>query len=921
MRRILIALLYAYAAAVLAHAERLLDYVDPRIGSEGLGRVFIGPCAPFGMVRPGPDCTPSPNSGWLPMPQRVDGFAQTHVSGTGGGPKYGNILVMPFSGEPSSPEVYAYRQSESILPAYYSTIFKDSGIQTEITASDRTSAYRINYPTGNSCGLKIDAGFFLGEEPVPDTREAQQFVGSEIQVLSDHEVAGYSRIRGGWNNGRAYTVYFHAVSDTPFADALTFKGQTVSNAATQYDSGEKTGAFLRFPEGTATVNLKVGISFISELKARHNYEAESEGRSFDEIRAATEKKWEDILHKIQIAPDTPDKYKRMFYTGIYHTMLMPSDRTGENPLWTDPGVPYYDDFYALWDTYRTSMPLLAITEPQRLADIVNSMVNICRRDGYMPDARSGNCNGRTQGGSNAEVVIADACVKGIKGIDYEAALQAMLVDATQPPGGNQEAEGRGGLAEYLRLGYIPHGIPRAGNRTVEYSLCDFAIHQVAEALGKKELAEKYLHQSESWKNLWRDDYEHDGVRGFIMPRDADGNWLDSLAFGHSRSLRPRYKYTPVTFEGPWYTPWWDMFFYEASSWEYSLSIPHDVEGLIGKCGGAEAFEARLDKFFDKGYFNVNNEPSFLSPCLYHWIGRPDKSGDRIRQIIADNYDDTPAGLPGNDDSGAMSSWLVFNMAGIYPNAGHDYYLIHTPLLRQTTFRLADGKEFTIEADGLSDTNTRIKEMYLNGKPYASHRLRHSDLSAGGTLRLVMEPARSVATTEPEVVVSAKTDLAPATGLVQLTDTIMATYKLHGQTRRFKFTLHRRADGAIVLRWNIVRNLRLWEGSYAMAPEAVESGTSLSLLMPEDGNNVALPARQTFAMISRKALADLVWLGEFIYDGVTYKKTGVVHTPAGDAIEATDPAEGTTMLILYRLELPLILSMRSNPLEINWTLSK
>ena len=738
----IIALLALLLSGVHASGAGLTEYIDPRIGSEGLGRVFIGPCTPFGMVRPSPDCTPSPNSGWLPMPERVDGFAQVHVSGTGGGPKYGNILVQPFSGALDRNDIFARRQSETIMPAYYSTTFADSGIKTEITATDRTSAYRFIYPEKGEKALKIDAGFFLGESPVPDAREAQQFVGSELQLLSDTEISGYSRIRGGWNNGRAYTVYFYAKSDVPFSRTATWKGECISESHAQFDSGEKTGALVRFPEKTDTVNLRIGISFISPLKARYNYRLESEGKTFDEIRAESLGKWEDEMRKIEVHPDTPEREKRMLYTALYHTMLMPSDRTGENPLWTDPGIPYYDDFYALWDTYRTSMPLLAIIAPERLADMVNSLVNIGKRDGFMPDARSGNANGRTQGGSNADVVIADACVKGLQGIDYEAALRQMIHDATVPPGGNEEAEGRGGLREYLQLGYIPHGIARAGNRTVEYSLCDFAIAQVAKSLGKEDIADRYMKQSGSWKNLWRTDYEHDGARGFIMPRDSEGHWLDSIPFGHSRTQHPKFRYTPLTFEGPWYRPWWDMFFYEASSWEYSLSIPHDVPGLIGMCGGPEAFEKRLDTFFDKDYFNVNNEPSFMSPCLYHWIGRPDKSGETIRNIIGRNYSDAPDGLPGNDDSGAMSSWLIFNMAGIYPNAGHDYYLIHSPILKSTTFRLPEGRGFTITADGLSDDNRYITAAYLNGTPWPFSALRHSDLSSGGELRLVMGPEPS-----------------------------------------------------------------------------------------------------------------------------------------------------------------------------------
>lgn len=714
----------------------LSQYVDPRIGSEGLGRVFIGPSCPYGMVKPSPDCTPSPNSGWLPMPERVDGFAQVHVSGTGGGPKYGNVLVTPFGNGMDRVNHYDYREYETIRLGYYDTQFKQNGIRTEITTANRASFYRFTYPEDSLKSLAVDAGFFLGENPVPDAREAQQFVGSEIQVLSDHEVAGYTRIRGGWNNGKAYTVYFYAETDRPFVQSLTWKGNRITEAQSQYDSAEKTGALLRFAKNDKVVQLKVGISFLSMQKAKINAHSEIPHWSFEKVHQDLLGQWEQLLQKIEINPSTPLAKKRMFYTGLYHTMLMPVDRTGENPLWSDP-EPYYDDFYAIWDTYRSSSPLITLIDPKREADIVRSLVNIYKRDGYMPDARSGNSNGRTQGGSNAEIVIADAFVKGLKGIDYELALEAMLKDATVPPGGNEEAEGRGGLIPYLELGYIPHGIDRAGNRTVEYSYCDYAIALVAKGLGKEDLYQRYLKQSENWKNLWRGDYEHEGAKGFIMPRDKEGNWLDSIPFGHSTRMQPKFKYTPVTFEGPWYTPWWSMFFYEASSWEYSLSIPHDVPGLIEKCGGAADFEKRLDIFFDKGFFNVNNEPSFLTPCLYHWLGKPWRSSDRIREIIAKNYNDGPVGLPGNDDSGAMSSWLAFHMIGLYPNAGQDYYLIHTPLLTSTTFHLEGGKEFKVVAEGLSDKNCYIQGVTLNGKDYPYSVLRHKDIMAGGELVLKM----------------------------------------------------------------------------------------------------------------------------------------------------------------------------------------
>lgn len=727
------------AASPATQQQRLVDHVDPRIGSQGLGRTFIGPSHPFGMAKPSPDCTPSPNSGWLPMPERVDGFSQTHVSGTGGGPKYGNISVMPFIDGMNSTSHIDYRRSEEILPAYYSTTLDRSAVTVEVTAAPRAAVYRFTYPPFNlEKGIAVDAGFFLGEEPVPDAREAQQLVGSQVQIVDSHALQGYSRIRGGWNNGRAYTVYFYALSDTPFTHTATWRGDTISTASFQTDHGDKTGALLQLPDDTRQCQLTVGISFLSELKARENCLQAIAGKDFDTVRRECLDAWETLLGRITIDPLATLPVQRMFYTALYHTMLMPVDRTGECPLWNDP-TPYYDDYYAIWDTYRTSTPLITLIAPDTQRDIVNSLITIARRDGYMPDARSGNANGRTQGGSNADIVLADAMAKQLGGIDWHQALQAMLTDGDVDPGHDHEAHGRGSLGSYISLGYIPCGTPRAGNRTVEYSFNDWAIAYVARQLGNDSIARRYEARSHNWLNLWRDDCCQDGVSGFIMPRNARGEWLDSIPYGHSTVVSPTFTYTPTTFEGPWHTPWWSMFFYEASSWEYSLSVPHDIPLLIDKCGGPAAMEKRLDTFFDHGYFNVNNEPSFLTPHLYHWLGKPHRSSDRTAHIIDRYYNDTPAGLPGNDDSGAMSSWLAFNILGLYPNAGHDYYLLHTPLVDKSTFNLPGDKTFTITTRNRSRNNRYITSATLNGKPYPYSTISHNDMTQGGELILTLGP--------------------------------------------------------------------------------------------------------------------------------------------------------------------------------------
>lgn len=743
--KIILCLLVHFLCSSLigVHAQKsYTQYIDPTIGSDGLGRVFIGPAYPFGLVKPSPDCSLGSNSGWLPQPSPVLGFSQLHTSGTGGGPKYGNIRIMPFVGDLVLANRSYLRNDETMELGYYTTTFKENQIKTEITASRRVSFYRFSYPANETKGIEIDPGFFLGENPIPNARESQQFISSEIEVLSDTEIQGYNRVRGGWNNGRAYTVYFYAVLDRPITDFATWKGKKLEKGEKiQFDSYDKTGALLQFSGNTSTIKVKIGISFLSSNKAKFNVANEIPHWDFEKVVSNLVAEWDQLVCKIEVGDDAPLAYKRMFYTGLYHAMLMPVDRTGENPLWKSD-QPYYDDYYAIWDTYRTSSPLITFIDPKRKIDIINSMLDIYKHDGYMPEARSGNSNGRTQGGSNSSAVIADAFLKKLPDIDYKLALEAMLKDATVPPGGNEEQEGRGGLIEYNHLGYVPYGIDRAGNRTVEYAYNDFNIATVAKGLGKEELYQQYAKKANNWKNLWRKDYEHNGVKGFILPRDGEGNWLDQLPYGTSKIQNPTYEYTPVTREAPWYNCWWCSFFYEGTSWVYSLFVPHDVNGLIEQCGGKDAFKKRLDVFFEDGFYDVNNEPSFLTPCLYHWIGRPDISSRRIREIVAKHYNDTPMGLPGRDDSGAMSSWLAFQLMGLYPNAGQSYYLINSPFLARTTFNLEGGKTFTIIANNLSDKNTYIKSAQLNGVVYDKSWIEHEDIIRGGELVLEMSDTPS-----------------------------------------------------------------------------------------------------------------------------------------------------------------------------------
>ena len=852
---------------------QIWQYVDPRIGSEGVGRTFPGPSMPFGMCKPGPDCGVTPNAGWAPMPELVTGFSQTHVSGTGGGQKYGNILIQPGI-EPQR------RMSEEVSLGYYSTTF-ENGIRTEITTSERCAFYRIHYPQAGK--LLIDATHYLGKDSIPDLREKQQFVGAEVEVVSDYEVRGYSRIRGGWNNGDAYTVYFCLVSNQPF----TSEGDKNSERK------------LIFAD--SIVNIKVGISYVSSLQAKKNIPNYDFDTQLNKVRES----WEQLLSRIQIKGTEQDK--RMFYTALYHTMLMPVDKTGENPKWTEK--PYYDDYYAIWDTYRTSTPLITLLDEEREVAIVNSLLNIYKREGYMPDARSGDCNGRTQGGSNAEVVIADAYVKGLKGIDYQLALEAMLKDAEADPGADHEKHGRGGLREYTTLGYIPYGIDRAGNRTVEYTYDDYCIAEVAKGLGRMDIYERYLRQSQNWRNLWRSDYEWDDMKGYIMPRDAEGNWLDSVPWGRSKVFHPQIPYTPITKVAPWYLPWWSTFFYEALSAEYSLSIPHDVPGLIEACGGEETFRRRLDLFFERGRYNVGNEPSFLTPCLYHWIGRPDLTSDRVRQIITDNYTDQPNGLPGNDDSGAMSSWLAFHQLGLYPNAGQSYYLLHAPLLPEWTLQLCNGRTLHAIVKG---KGTHFERVTFNGLVLEDARIEHANLMQGGELVYYVSAKHPKAGNklypgDKQTVSKRETTRLQArnTPLEASLFTKQIAYTLNKQHRTWPLTFGWEGDTLLVT---------CKEAQYKIAHSIVEKATGFCWDIPADG--AVYEPKGTFAFVSRQAMRDLQQNGYFIYDGIAWRNIG---DESNGSYHVRADIDQTEMLLTYNkmLDLYLVTEMRNNPLGIDW----
>lgn len=698
--------------------EDLTQYVDPIIGADCAGSTTVGPCVPFGMVKPGPDCTDFYTTGYMPMKIPVEGFSQTHLSGTDGPSRYGNILLMPFSKGMESDDHTAMRETEEMTLGHYACTLGGSGIKTEITSGARAVLYRFTYPpTAPVHGLEIDAGHCLGDCQPNDDHQYQWNIDGEVEWNEDDPciVSGFTTTDGGVGHTVPYTVYFHMVLSSPAVKCV--RTEKAVNLAFESD----------------VVTARTGISFLSAEKARLN--AETLTSDFRKTEKELLAAWRPILSSIEIPRDTPVNTKRLFYTSLYHVCQMPTDRTGEVP--GDAPVDY-DDYYALWDTYRTVMPLITILDEKRSADLINAMLEIWRREGYLPDLRAGGINGSIQGGTTADAVIADAFFKGVRGVDYETALDAMLTNAYKDPGAKGGAEGRRGLDDYIRLGYVPSDkYIRAGSRTIDYSFLDYLISRVADSLGRKDVAADLAARADNWKNVWDTSACALGLRGFMVPKSESGCFGDTIMLW--RIPRKPVAVHPVPKSEGLENTWWIQF-YEANSIESCLCVPHDVEGLIGLCGGKEEFERRLDICFDGGYIDAGNEPSFLSSCLYHWVGRPDRSYDRIRDLM-DGFFAGPCGIPGNDDSGAMSAWYIFHFLGLYPDAGFPFYILHTPAVPESVMHLSNGKRFRIVAEGLSLENRYIVSATLNGKDYPYSTISHDLLMQGGTLKFKMGPAR------------------------------------------------------------------------------------------------------------------------------------------------------------------------------------
>jgi len=748
------ALLIAVLVSPLLRAQTISE-IDPMLGADKGGNVFVGPTLPFGMAKPGPDYGDNQgNAGWRAK-GNLNGFSQLHVSGTGGGPKYGNILVQPQAGKADPAHASAPREDEHAEVGYYSVKLGGSGIKAEVTTARRTPVYRFTYPDNKERTLLVDVGHLLMELHDSPHRyhESQVLYSTNVDIFSPTEIGGVQASVMGWNIQTVpMRVFFYLIADTPAVSSGTWEDGKAPVAGKKWSRYNfpftlvtipnppapvvSTGAYLTFAPGAKPVTFKIGLSFVSLEQAKQNALSEVPGFDFDATRKAAVAAWTKELSTIKITGGTPDE-RQQFATGLYHSMLMPVDRTGENPLWLTTG-PTYDDFYCIWDTFRSSTPLLTLVAPKRVTNILQSLMDIQDHDGFFPDGRAGNYSGRTQGGSDAEMMFADAYVKHLPGLDWERVYKAMRhdADADSP---EPMRFGRGDMADYKALGYLSiensdqaGGPDRPGNRSMEYYANDYAVAVMARGLGHTADAKLFSDRASNWKKLWRADavdHTEDGdIKGFIWMKHDDGSWKEPFD--------PRLVGT-----------WYQDNFYEAGTWTYSLYVPQDTRGLIAQIGGKDLFKKRLDLFFAPVFdpksqhsryrYDVGNEPGFLSPYLYNWIGEQSSTAKTIRAVLPKSYHTGLAGLPGNDDSGAMGSFLVFNQMGFFPVAAQNVYLIGSPTFPRSTLTLANGKTFSVVAENTSPTNLYIAKATWNGKPYTRAWFTHDQLMLGGELKLTM----------------------------------------------------------------------------------------------------------------------------------------------------------------------------------------
>ena len=744
---------FAFAALMavttaFAQAPDPIKFVDPMIGTGAEGHTFPGATTPFGMVQLSPDTQIRPfkqsykwAAGYRYEDTTILGFSHTHFSGAGHS-DLGDVLLMPISGdhvplEPGDAEKTqpGYRSHfshtrEVAEPGYYNVFLNDSAVFAELTASDRVGVHRYTFAQGAKRNVLLDLRSSIYNYP-------GKVLWSRITIHTDGTVTGMRETRG-WAPGRQ--LYFAMRFSAPLSNHALynkeedpppyhgFKTPGTSPEDTQSIQGRGLEGVFSFAPASAPLIVKVAISPVSEDNAIANMDAEVPAFDFDGVRARTQQMWRDQLARVEF--DASPATQRSLYTALYHSLMAPNTSMDVNGEYRGPDnqVHRAEGFHfvsslSLWDIYRAEQPLMTVLEPaQRTNDLVQSLIASQHESpfGILPVWQYQGQETWCMIGYHAVPIIADAYMKGIRGYDSEAALDAMVASATYGPYGD--------LASYMKLGYVPvdHD-DEAASKTMEYAFDDWTIARMSKAMGKNTEAEQFEKRARFWRNNFN------ASDGFVEPRLEDGSYrkpFDPAKAGAGSG------------------------FTEGNAWQYSWYQPQDEQGLIDLMGGPGKLIARLDEMFDQKvdpatYANVEdisgmigqyihgNEPSHHLAYLYSYAGAPLKTQARLKQIVDSQYKPTPDGLVGNDDLGQMSAWLIFTSLGFYPVApASNEYVLGRPFVDRAVLHLPNGKVLTIESAKLSDDHGFVKDVLLNGKSLDRTYVTHDELMNGGDLKFI-----------------------------------------------------------------------------------------------------------------------------------------------------------------------------------------
>lgn len=713
-------------------AEDLTVYVDPLIGTGADGHVFPGATLPFGMVQLSPSNDQQGwkwTSGYHHSDTTIKGFAHTHISGAGLS-ALGDILLMParsastVAGSAEDPDA-GYRsrfshEREVAQPGYYRVHLDDPNVDVELTTTLRAGFHRYTFNGEGPRFVIVDPTHSVGDHGYR----------SGLEIVSDREIRGYKRAISQSSGDRA--VYFVARFSRPFLRAgLTDDDHPIN--ARKHD-GERVRAFVQFPEsGRRSVELAVAISHTGPEGAEANFDADARGRSFDQVRGEAKRIWQERLSRITIDEPSATK-KRIFYTAQYHAAISPnivSDVAGTYYLdgkVRQSRIPQFSNF-SNWDTYRALHPLLTIIDTRKTGEIIASMVSRHADEGLLlPSWEAVGHDNRVMIGYSIVSPIADAVLKGIPGVDPQAAyaaIRASAFDRTK----HSNVYDANGMDGYLTYGFVPADVASSVAKTTEQNYEDWTIGQVAEELGKSEDAALFALRATGYRQLY------DPSSGYLLPRLADGHFFP-MRLDHWDDLNRHYV--------------------SGNIWAYSTYTPHDMAAAIRLHGGREAYGRWLKGIFTDtrpisghqhvdisgfiGRYGHGDEPSHHMPYLFNFAGQPWRTQYYVNRVMREMYSDRPDGIVNNEDLGQMSAWYIFGALGFYPvNPGDLIYQIGAPYHRRARIALESGKSFTVEAENLSPENIYVQSATLNGAPYTRSYIAHDAIMAGGVLRFVMGP--------------------------------------------------------------------------------------------------------------------------------------------------------------------------------------